>query len=527
MGCGKECKVGRKTYLLLWMGSLLVIGVSGAMFREPGYMDAYYYYHVAANLAAGRGLVEDVVWNYLAPVEAIPHASNLYWMPLTSFIAAPVMATLGESFRAAQLPMIAIASLAPPATAAVVWDMWKERWLALLSAGLTLFGGFYFYYWSAIDSFGIFALASLLALWATGRLLMRAQRAEPPPGHWAKSPAILGLLLGAGAGAAHLARADGLLLLAAGGLALLLRRPSGWRSSVVMGAMGYFTVMGPWYLRTMAVTGSFSVPGSAATMFLQDYNDLFSFNRDLTLQSYLAWGVGPIIFSKARAFGENLLALHGAGLMLLPLSLIGAWVNRHDARLLPFFLYTGLLYLFLTIAFTFPGARGSMRHSGVALLPWVSLLCLLGIRTTVAWLAPKRPHWRPAREEKGFSYIALGASAALSIAFLVYNAGVWDNELQRYQAVTAWLQDQDAGPAPIMVTDPPGFNYASGRRAVVTPSDGVDALLAAADRFGVEYVALEAAHDPVLRGLYTGAEQVGRLSHQEWVGTTRMFKVVR
>jgi len=294
-----------------------------------------------------------------------------------------------------------------------------------------------------------------------------------------------------------------------------------------MGAMGYFTVMGPWYLRTMAVTGSFSVPGSAATMFLQDYNDLFSFNRDLTLQSYLAWGVGPIIFSKARAFGENLLALHGAGLMLLPLSLIGAWVNRHDARLLPFFLYTGLLYLFLTIAFTFPGARGSMRHSGVALLPWVSLLCLLGIRTTVAWLAPKRPHWRPAREEKGFSYIALGASAALSIAFLVYNAGVWDNELQRYQAVTAWLQDQDAGPAPIMVTDPPGFNYASGRRAVVTPSDGVDALLAAADRFGVEYVALEAAHDPVLRGLYTGAEQVGRLSHQEWVGTTRMFKVVR
>ena len=540
--------MGRRTYLLLWFGSLALIGGSGLLFRQPGYMDAYYYFHVAANLADGRGLVEDIVWNYLAPVDAIPHPSNLYWMPLTSFVAAPAMAVFGQSFRAAQLPLVLVAALAPVATAAVVWDLWRERWLALTSAALTLFGGFYFYYWSAIDSFGVFVLASLLGLWATARLstLSDACKGSTSPGGgspaivlqldigpgkigWPGSTPALALVLGMAAGAAHLARADGLLVLGAGMMFLLLMRSPGWPAVLVLAIvlLGYLLVMGPWYLRTWAETGSLAVPGTATTMFLQDYNSIFSYQEQPSLQSYLAWGAGPILLSKLRAFAENLVVLHGGALMLLPFSVIGAWVHRRDLRLLPFFLYAALMFFFLTIVFTFPGARGSMRHSGVALLPWLSVLSLLGIRAVVAWLAPRRPHWRPGREEKGFAFIALGASAALSIAFLVYNAGAWDHELQHYQAVAAWLQVRSAGYSPVMVTDPPAFHYVSGRYAVVTPSDGVGAVVAAADKFGVEYVALEAAHDPSLRGLYTGDEQAERLSHQDWVGTTHMFKVLR
>ena len=43
--------------LSLYVGSVAVKALAGLLISQPGYMDAYYYYHVAANLAAGRGFV--------------------------------------------------------------------------------------------------------------------------------------------------------------------------------------------------------------------------------------------------------------------------------------------------------------------------------------------------------------------------------------------------------------------------------------------------------------------------------------
>jgi len=520
--------LGARSYLLLWLASAVAIGAAAALFSQPGYMDAYYYYHVAANLAAGRGLVEDLVWNYLGPVDGIPHPSNFYWMPLTSLVAAPFLAIFGPGFRAAQAPLVFVASLVPVVAAAVVWDLWRDRWLALAAAALTLFGGFYFFYWAAIDSFGIYALAATAALWAIARFLRQEEpSASQPPASSYRSPWLLGALAGLGAGAAHLARADGFLLLAAIAGVFLLRRRRGWLAAGVAAVVAYFLVMGPWFLRMMSQSGGILPPGSGATVFLREYNELFSFSQAHSLDSYLSWGIGPILLSKLRAFAENLVALYGAGFMLLPFGLLGVAQMRRDRRLLPFFLYTALLYVFLTLLFTFPGARGSMRHSAVVFLPWSALLAMQGVRVAVRWAALRLPHWNVERAQRGFTLVALGASAALSLSFLVYNAGSWDEELLRYQEVAGWLEQQAAGPSPVMVTDPPGFWYASGRPGVVTPSDGPDALVAAADRYNVEYIALEAAHAPVLHPLYFGTQTPARLEPVAWVGTTRMFKVLR
>ena len=98
---------------LIALACLVVRSVAALLVEEPGYMDAYYYYHVARNLASGQGFVEQVLWNYLDDPAGLPHASNLYWMPLTAVLVAPGLALFGETFRAAQVPLVLLSPLVP------------------------------------------------------------------------------------------------------------------------------------------------------------------------------------------------------------------------------------------------------------------------------------------------------------------------------------------------------------------------------------------------------------------------------
>ncbi len=76
--------------------------------QHPGHGDHAFYYTVAENLADGRGLVIDYIWNYLSGVETISHYSNDYWMPLTSLIISLSLLVLGKSLFAALLPSILV-----------------------------------------------------------------------------------------------------------------------------------------------------------------------------------------------------------------------------------------------------------------------------------------------------------------------------------------------------------------------------------------------------------------------------------
>src|SRR5262249_21553258 len=141
----------KRIYVLLWAVSLFTLSVAAESVTFPGYMDSAYYYHVAANLASGRGLVEDFIWNYLSGMPDLPAPANLYWMPLTSFVATPGMKLLEPSFRAAQMPFILLASFVPLMTFWLGLRLLGDGRPALLAAFLTLFAGFYFGYWVAVD----------------------------------------------------------------------------------------------------------------------------------------------------------------------------------------------------------------------------------------------------------------------------------------------------------------------------------------------------------------------------------------
>ena len=129
----------------------------------------------------------------------MPQASNLYWMPLNSFIAALGM-YLGEaSYNTARWGFILLASFLAPLSYRLTQSFSQKKSHAWAVAWLLLFSGFYFPMWTAVDSFTPFALAGslcLIALW---------QAIKHQDWRWA-------ILSGLMAGLGHLSRADGLLL---------------------------------------------------------------------------------------------------------------------------------------------------------------------------------------------------------------------------------------------------------------------------------------------------------------------------
>ena len=201
-----------------------MLGLAALAFHDPGYMDAYYAYHVAANLAAGRGFTEDFIWIYLANPPSLSHPSHLYWMPLASLLAYPALLLSGEHFRAAQAPFLLLSVVAVVTTALLARQLLPGTFRPLAAALLTLFAGYYFVYWLAVDAFGAFTLAALLAFVATAGLLE-----EDRP---LSRTVLLSALLGLATAVAHLARADGPLLLAACSLVLIAsqrrRAPQTW-----------------------------------------------------------------------------------------------------------------------------------------------------------------------------------------------------------------------------------------------------------------------------------------------------------
>src|SRR5437868_4378732 len=91
----------RRDLALLLVVGVAVNALAAQWVTQPGYTDAYYYFGGAAQLAQGRGFTEPYLWTYLAAGDAPAVApapgtqrwpSHMYWMPLTSIVAAPFMA---------------------------------------------------------------------------------------------------------------------------------------------------------------------------------------------------------------------------------------------------------------------------------------------------------------------------------------------------------------------------------------------------------------------------------------------------
>jgi len=509
--------------LLYLLSSALLVRVATALFlKQPGYMDAYYYYNAAESLYRGQGLTDHVLWNYLSDPQGLPQPACLYWMPLTSLVIYPFLRLFGNSFRAAQIPSIILSTAVVWLTYRVGQDHFmkgqdarlksqeadfKGVTCAVLAAIWAIFAGFYTTFWVTTDSFALFAVVAGLALYAGGRGL---QDLRTMWFVWA----------GGLAGLAHLTRADGWLVLVALLLALCIlawRWPHqrGWLIRSALCTVGlYLAVMSPWFYRNWREAGML-LGGGLQTLFLRSYDELFSYGREFSLTSYLEWGWPAILQSKLQAlwFGVQNLVVVNLMIFLTPFAVWGLWIRRKRAELLPFAFYAILVYLAMTLLFTFPGMRGGLLHSSTVLLPWFFAAAASGLREFVQFMCARRASWQPVAAYRFFA-VAYVLLAVFLSAGLFWNkvAGrggqdvPWNERNVVYSEVGEWLAQHSQSNSPVMVNDAPAFYYFVHRPALSIPNETLDKVIEAGRRYGVGFLVLEADHPRPLDDLYRGQE---------------------
>lgn len=500
-----------RAYVLVFLITLVFRIATAAPLSQAGYMDASYAIHVAENVAHGDGLIENVLWNYLDSPSALPHPSNLYWMPLPTLLIAPFFALLGNSYHVAQIPFVLVSSFLPLFAFYLSRRLFGRDDYAWCAALLTTFSGFYTVYWVSPDNFAPFALTTAVCIYLIARGVETRRRRY---------------LLAAGALAAlsHLSRADGVLLIAVAPAALLLN--SGTRSvrSVVtltaIFLLGYLAVMTPWFVRDYVVAGSPYPSAGTKTLWLTNYDELFRYANDLTLSRYLAWGIIPILRSKLSAAGLDALVVAFGALQiyLAPFAVIGLWRARQRQETRVFVVYAAFLYAAMVLLFTFPSSHGSMLHSASAFVPFVAVAAPPGIDGLVEWIAKRRRAWNAAAAGSFFRVGFVLLSAVLSV--FLYAQGVlphgdssgsvttWNQRDASLPEVARWLNEHAAAGDLVMTVDPPSFYNVSHRPAIVIPTDGTGAVLQAASRYGARYLILQYDHPAPLSDLYKGTASV-------------------
>ncbi len=504
----------RDRLILLALG-LAVNGAVAALVASPGYTDAYYYFAGATLLVRGGPLVEPYLWQYLSAPASLPAPAFGYWQPLPSLLGALAMVALPglPPFDAAQVPFVLLAASLPIIAYEVAAQIGERRhaWHAGL---LMTFSGFYVIYWSLPDSFTPFAMAAAAAL-----ALAASARGCAAPWRWAAA--------GVAAGLAHLARADGLLLIPV--LAAAAAIPGGGRSlrarlaGLAAIALGYLMAMGLWWARNLTVFGSVQPPGGFSTLWLLDYNELFIYPpASLTPARYFAAGAGPLLAAKWQALLGNLATFIGVQnlIFLTPFTLIGMTRRWRSPWLAIPAIYGLLLFAAMTLAFTLPGLRGGWLHSGGALMPFITAAAALGLDDAIAWAARRR-RWPAARARRLFGAAAI-ALATLLTGYLVLRGVVglpyrgvivWNQADAIYDEIGQALNALGVPPdRPVMVNNPPGFFVHTGRGGVPLPAGGEAMLLQAADDYRIAYLVVDRNVAPGLSDLYWQGPQSPRLA---------------
>ena len=498
--------------LSLFLVALCARILTGAVFPDPAYPDAFYYVNLARELAAGHGFSIDYIWNFVevggrlpdAAAAVLPIPSNAHWMPLAALVQVPFIWLLGPTALASGLPFWLAAAATAPLTWWIARDAGLPRWQGIGAGLLVAAPGAVSPYLSQPDNFSLFMPLGALSLWACARGLRGHRR----------SFALGGLAVGL----ATLARNDGILLGIPFALVFAAELWRRWRSSIreavrigwapaIACAALFLVVMAPWYLRQLAVFGSLS-PSAASgrILWITDYRELYSVTGSPSLATFLGQGLGPLLTSRAGGLiaAAGIFVAMPLLVFLAPFTAIGAWLSRRNPDFVPWLIYAVSLLLFSGLLFAVHVPYGTFLHSAVALMPHAYLLALIGIGAVVAWVARRRTSWDVERATRVFAGMAVGVAMFTAVAWSVIALGQWRTEQDMRRTLGAALAAAPLSDR-IMSPDAGGYRYLTGHPGIVTPDDPLPVVEEALRLYDVRWLALErdnitSALEPLLAG---------------------------
>lgn len=509
----------RDLILLFLLEVLILFGITFIQ-KTPGYMDSEYYTVTGKLIAEGRGSQEPFIWNYLDDPVQLPHTSFTYWMPFPALLAALGFKLFGSGvFFPSRIFFILLSGFIPVLTYMISYRLTSQRADAILAGLLGAFSGFYFVFLSIPESLLIYLLGGgILFL-----LLFDLSKIAAPT----RKVLVGSILIGCIVGIMHLSRADGVIWVVGSiiFLPILLRNKNvSVRviiESLLLFLIGYFLVMGAWYLRNIEVFGALFPPGNGKTLWITNYNQLFSYPSS-AISFSVWWNLGlpghlQIYFDSLVTNLKNMFAIEGL-VFLFPLIIIGI-VKSSKGLIFRFLLAMyALNVLLMTFIFPLAGMRGGFIHSTAAFQIVFWALVPIGLTSIFTWMKKKR-NWDLKRSTRLF-YPAITILAAI-ITVLVFITRVYGNDIKQntwdlpetqFASIEQKLMELGTEKSEVIITkDPPGYYLVTGRPAIAMPDGDINTLLALSNQFGAKYLILDKDHVTGLNALFDSAKSTNDL----------------
>ena len=481
---------------------------------NPGHGDPAYYMSLAKNLASGQGFVIDYIWHFLTPWQSLTHYANDFWMPLTSVIISTFLILFGKSLLVALLP-----SMIFGAGLALVTYFWALHYtnssrIASWSTVLCLFAPVLFKYSLITDS------SIYYAFFAAIIFLLIAKTDRQP---WLMMAASIF------AGLAQLCRQDGVLLM----LTLLIMiyfmpYERHLKLKIFFGSLIlYLATLSPYFITNIIYTGRLFLSQTYVIAFVRSHDDIYSWGKDLSLGSYLHWGLANIVSSKLHAIVDNSVAVFrsfGREFIIIPILGLANLIFLRPFKTRPYyawppFVFFILVFLFYAFIATFPAQGGALFRTAMAIVPFA---IILAVEFVIRYLNHKYI-------SNSILLLILVAAIFGSVRFcsiLAVSDRQMQNDLSDIGRIIRTEGNNNQEPI-IMTRDPWEVNYTTGLRAVMIPNNDLNTIYYVAIKYHANYLLLPAPRK-ALQKIYDGQKSDPRFEFWRDIPNSdyRLFKIV-
>jgi hypothetical protein len=462
-------------------------------------MDSEFYYLGGRQLLSGK-LNIPVIWNYLdAPIN-ITNPIFTYWMPFASLLSAFSMLIFGTSFAGSRILLLLIAAGLAPLTYWLSYEINSNRFTSYIAGAMAIFSGFYFKYLTIPETILPYMFLGTLFFYHFAKVFKQQNYEFNKPGTIFFLGVVTGLL--------HLTRVDGIIFLILGiGIIIYIyvMNLKKDRKKIVRDILIFFCsyclIMGFWFFSNLQFYGSIFSPASSKVIWIASYDDTFIYPAsELTLNYWLENSISLRPAQIFEALKLNLGTITGVQMMVIgiPLFIIGIKRNFKNYIMRIGIIFYMLIFFLMTLVFPLSGARGGFLHSGSAVQILIWIMMADGLQGFFEWGIRKR-NWQLKRSQKMFGSALIGLFILFTM--IVYKNDVigdsqeemkWNQDYLTYEWIeTIISQTSEDKNEVIMINNPLGYYYSTGRWGLVVPNAESDQFLKVVQLFKVKYLVID------------------------------------